>query len=131
MLVLVCDPSRLGRLPKSSPEDLNIVAMDERMREMEKKMNLFETKVAMNESLTDRIDIRVNSLQVSVEDHERVITNQNIRQSAAVSSKRKKAASKTKGAAHQTPAQPAGQPAAEPTQTPPECLKKTVTVTKL
>ena len=68
--VFVCDPSGLGRLPKSSPEDLNIVAMDERMRKMEKKMNLFETKVPMNESLIDRIDIRVNSLQVSVEDHE-------------------------------------------------------------
>ena len=83
-------------LLKSSPEDLNIVDMDERMLKTEKKINLFE---AMNESLTDRIDICVNSLQVQVEDNERVITNKNIRQSGLVSSKQNNASAKTKGAA--------------------------------
>ena len=77
----------------------------------------------MSESLTDIIDIRVNSLQVSIEDHERVITNKNIRQSAAVSIKQRKAVSKTKGAIHQT----RGKFAAEPVRTPPEsCVKDKV-----
>ena len=51
---------------QSGHEDLNIVAMDERMCGMEKRINLFETKVVMSESFTDKIDIRVNSLQVLV-----------------------------------------------------------------
>ena len=42
--------------PESSPEDHNIVVRDERMRKMEKKINLFETW------LTDRIYMRLNSL---------------------------------------------------------------------
>ena len=49
MPVFACDRRILSCLQKSSPEDLNIIAMDERMREMEKMINLFETKVAMNE----------------------------------------------------------------------------------
>ena len=58
----------------------------------------------------------IELIPVSVEDNEQEITVKNIRQSAPVSSKQRKAGSKTKGVAHQTPVQPAGQPAAEPTQ---------------
>ena len=69
--------------------------MNGSMHVMEKMMNLFETKRAMNQSLTDKIDIRANSLQSSVEDHKRVITSirqMNIRQM----NKQMKAALKTK-----------------------------------
>ena len=40
MPVFVRDPIGPSHLPKSSSEDINIVAMDERMHEMEKKINL-------------------------------------------------------------------------------------------
>ena len=37
LTVFVCNPIRPGHLLKCSPEDLNIIAMDGRMREMKKE----------------------------------------------------------------------------------------------
>ena len=62
----VCSTDGISRLPKFSPENLNVVAMDSRMRYIEKKIHLLETSMALVNSTCDKTDTRVNTLEVSV-----------------------------------------------------------------
>lgn len=70
MPYFVCDAVGMARLPRSSPEDLNIVTMDERMRDLERSLHQLRTTSELHCSSNSNINDRVESLELAVSQHE-------------------------------------------------------------
>ena len=61
----VVDPVGIGRLPKYSPEDLNVVAMDQHIRELEKHGVTLDATLTMKTSHYDVLEDYLNLKIVS------------------------------------------------------------------
>ena len=67
MPTYVVDPVGIGRIPKYSPEDLNIVAMDQRIRDLEKRCVTLDATLTMKTSHYDALEDDVNIVKLAVE----------------------------------------------------------------
>ena len=65
----VADPTSLGRLPKYNPEELNIVAMDQRMRAMEQLIHTLDATMSMKTTGYDALADEVSIMKVAVQQH--------------------------------------------------------------
>ena len=59
----------IGRIPKYSPEDLNVVAMDQRIRDLEKRCVTLDATLTMKTSHFDALQNDFNILKLAVEQH--------------------------------------------------------------
>ena len=69
MPTYVVDPVGIGRIPKYSPEDLNIVAMNQRIRDLEKRCVTLDATLTMKTSHYDALEDDVNIVKLAVEQH--------------------------------------------------------------
>ena len=69
MPTYVDDPDGIGRLPKYSPEDLNVVAMDQRIRDLEKHCMTLDATLTMKTSHYDVLEDDLNVVKLEVEQH--------------------------------------------------------------
>ena len=69
MPTYVVDPDGIGRLPKYSPEDLNVVAMDQRIRDLEKHCMTLDATLTMKTSHYDVLEDDLNVVKLAVEQH--------------------------------------------------------------
>ena len=69
MPTYVVDPDGIGRLPKYSPEDLNVVAMDQRIRDLEKHCMTLDATLTMKTSHYDVLEDDLNFVKLAVEQH--------------------------------------------------------------
>lgn len=65
----VADPVGIGRLPRYNPEDLNVVAMDQRIRELERLHNTLDARVTLKASRQDTMDDDLNIVKLAVDQH--------------------------------------------------------------
>ena len=65
----VVDPAGIGRIPKYSPEDLNVVAMDQRIRDLEKRCVTLDAILTMKTSHYDALEDNFNVVKLVVEQH--------------------------------------------------------------
>ena len=65
----VVDPVGIGRLPKYSPEDLNVVAMDQRIYDLEKRCVTLGATLTMKTSHHDALEDYFNIVKLVVEQH--------------------------------------------------------------
>ena len=63
----VVDPIGIGRIPKYSHEDLNVVAMDQRNRDLEKRCVTLDATLTMKTSHYDALEDDFNILKLAVE----------------------------------------------------------------
>ena len=68
MPTYVVDPVGIGRIPKYSPEDLNIVAMDQRIRYWEKHCMTLDTTLTMKTSHYDVLKDDLNVVKLAVDE---------------------------------------------------------------
>ena len=69
MPTYVVDPVGIGRIPKYSHEDLNIVAMDQRISDLEKRCVTLDATLTMKTSHYDALEDDVNIVKLAVEQH--------------------------------------------------------------
>ena len=69
MPTCVVDPVGIGRLPKYSPDDLNVVAMDQRIRDLEKHCVTLDATLIMQTSHYDVLEDDLNVVKLAVEQH--------------------------------------------------------------
>ena len=59
----------IGRIAKYSPEDLNVVAMDQRIRDLEKRGVTLDATLTMNTSHYHALEDDFNIVKLAVEQH--------------------------------------------------------------
>ena len=69
----VCDPEGIGRVPRYSPEDLNVVAMDQRLREMETQLQIQNAKLESKIGSIEKNEDDVIHLRTVVQQHTNAI----------------------------------------------------------
>ena len=69
MPTYVVDPVGIGRIPKYSPEDLNVVAMDQRIPDIEKRCVTLDATLTMKTSHYDALEDDFNVVKLAVEQH--------------------------------------------------------------
>ena len=69
MPTYVVDPVGIGWLPKNSPEDLNVVAMDQLIRDLEKHCMTLDATLTMKTSHYDVPEDDLNVVKLAVEQH--------------------------------------------------------------
>ncbi len=65
----VVDPESIGRLPRYNPEELNVVAMDHRIRTLEKHINTLDANVVLKTANYDSLEEDVNVMKLAVGQH--------------------------------------------------------------
>ena len=69
MPTYVIDPVGIGRIPKYSPEDLNVVAMDQHIRDLDNRCVTLDGTLTMNTSHYDALEDDFNIGKLAVEQH--------------------------------------------------------------
>ena len=69
MPTYVVDHVGIGRIPKYSPEDLNVGAMDQRIRDLEKRCVTLDATLTMKTSHYDALEDDFNIVKLAVEQH--------------------------------------------------------------
>ena len=69
MPTYVVDPDGIERQPKYSPEDLNVVAMDQRIHDLEKHCMTLDATLTMKTSHYDVLEDNLNVVKLAVEQH--------------------------------------------------------------
>ena len=69
MPTYVVDSVGIGRLPKYSPEDLNVVAMDQCIRDLDKHCMTVDATLTMKTSHYDVLEDHLNVVKLAVEQH--------------------------------------------------------------
>ena len=63
----VVDAVCIGRIPKYSPEDLTVVAMDQRIRDLEKRCVTLGATLTMNTSHSDALEDDYSIVKLAIE----------------------------------------------------------------
>ena len=62
----VCDADGVGRLPRFSPEDLNVVTLDERCRKLERQMNYMQHQSDLRTDAWSKVEDQVDLMGTSM-----------------------------------------------------------------
>ena len=65
----VADPEGIGRLPRYNPEELNTIAMDQRIRALEKQFHILDASTTLKTSRVETLDEDVAIMKVAMEQH--------------------------------------------------------------
>lgn len=69
MPTFVCNADDLGRLPMYSPEELNVVTLDERCRKLERDMKTMQHQLTLRTDAWSKTEDQVDHLEVAVTQH--------------------------------------------------------------
>ena len=62
----VCDADGVGRLPRFSPEDLNVVTLDERCRQLERQMHSMQHQLNLRTDAWSKVEDQVDLMRTSM-----------------------------------------------------------------
>lgn len=66
MPIFLCDPDGVGRIPTFSPEDFNVVTLDERCRELERQMRNMQHQLQLRTDAWSKVEDQVDHMESSM-----------------------------------------------------------------
>ena len=73
MPTFLCDANGVGRLPNFSPEDYNVVSIDERCRKLERLMRNVQQETTLRVEVWDKLQDQVDHMELAMGQHARHI----------------------------------------------------------
>ena len=73
MPTFVCDADGVGRMPTFSPEDYNVVTLDQRCRQLERDMKSMQHMMTLRTESWSKLDDQVDHMEVAMTQHARCI----------------------------------------------------------